>query len=238
MSASSRVGNVSLITLLIANGLAIWQFSVSGGDIIEVLWIYWLQSVIIGLVNVWRIITVPLKVTALNNVQVPKNILGANNTAGPLVRFGAAAFFVLHYGLFHLGYAAFLAIFSKPGVAINGLGSEATTTDQLFTGHVSMVWLVISALTFAVHHTITFLIERKQLKMHPETAPDIQEVMGRPYSRIIPMHMIIIFGPWITFLLGNTYVFVFFMLLKTIADFRLFYKGSGHPGTINPSHAS
>lgn len=232
---SSRLNRVSLFTLIIANGLAIWQFSANGGNILEVLWVYWLQSVIIGIINIWRIFSAPLKVASSQKLSLFPGAANSGNTASPLIRFGAAGFFMLHYGMFHLVYAVFLAAFSTSGVTVNGISSAPTTTDKLFNFDIDVRWVIIGGLVFAIHHTLTFLIERHQLKLHPEDAPNIQEVMGRPYSRIIPMHLIIIFGPWIAFYFGSTYIFAVFMILKTIADIRLFYKGYGHPGTINPS---
>jgi hypothetical protein len=58
--------------------------------------------------------------------------------------------------------------------------------------------------------------------------------MLRPYGRIIPMHLIIIFGPFIAYALGNLMVFVVLMLLKTFVDSVMFLTGVSHPSTIKP----
>ncbi len=206
-----------LTSLVAANGLAIWLFAANRGSILEVLWIYWLQSVVIGVVNVWRILTTPLQSPQVHSVQT------LSSTVVALARYGTAGFFVFHYGMFHLGYAVFLVGFSLQG------GSS------VLAGSISPVWILISGFLFGLHHLITFIIERTKIRQFPDQAPSLGQVMMRPYARIIPMHLIIIFGPMIASLFGNVAIFVVFMVMKTLADVGLFYRGVSHPGTINSS---
>lgn len=234
MHTPQRLGLLSLLTLLLANGLAVWQFSVNGGVILEVLWIYWLQSVVIGAVNVWRIMSAPLNLVSFQKTPLAAVAATRGPVTNKLAAVMAAVFFIVHYGMFHFVYAIFLIAFSVPSTEVGGL-SGVTTTGELFDGSINVGWVLLGGLVFAVHHILTFLIERRQLKEHPEQAPTIVETMGRPYSRILPMHLIIIFGPWVALSLGSSYVFVVFMVLKTLADLGLFRDGSSHPGKISAS---
>jgi uncharacterized protein DUF6498 len=233
---SRRFNLFGLITLVLANGLATWEFVANNGSIIEVLWIYWLQSVIIGIINVVRILTTPLRPLNLKTTPDanPFDALLTNGPAGLLMRIGVAGFFTFHYGFFHALYAVFLTVLSNPSNSIS-LTESTATNDPVFTGTISLLWLMVNAAVFAVHHIFTFIIERKQLQQNPKDAPSLDEVMGRPYGRIIPMHLIIIIGPMISIYFGNSMIFIVFIILKTALDIRSFYKGTSHPNAINPA---
>lgn len=237
MSSRQRFSYLALITLIVANSLAIWHFINSSGNILTVLWIYWLQSLIIGLVNVARIFIIPLKATDTSINQLLPGSIKPDGTPGVIVRFGVAGFFVIHYGIFHSVYATALAAYGKSDVLIHGL-SGLTQFGNQSSISININWVLACGIVFAIHHLVTLLVERIQLWQQPNQAPTIGEVMRRPYMRILPMHFIIIFGPIIASLFGSVLVFVAFMLLKSMADLLLFYKGASHPGTINPSQST
>jgi hypothetical protein len=220
---------VGLITLLFANGLSIWQFASGNGSILQVLWIYWLQSVIIGAINVVRILQVPINQQFFQVGTVSQSAKIDLSKFKSLIRLGAAAFFVFHYGFSHVIYAIFLVSFaSNPTL-------ESTISSNMLSpsfGTVSIGLVVLTGVVFWLHHASTFIVELLELKKYPEEAPNIQEVMRRPYSRIIPMHFIIILGPVISVALNNIAVFGVFIALKTLVDVRQFYKGIGHPNKI------
>src|SRR5689334_3693307 len=54
-----------IVSLLSANLTAIYFFVFHGGSVIQALWIYWLQSVIIGAVNVGRLLSYKLNYAGL-----------------------------------------------------------------------------------------------------------------------------------------------------------------------------
>jgi hypothetical protein len=222
MNLKHHVSHFGMLTLIAANSIAIWQFFTNGGSILEVLWIYWLQSVVIGMVNVYRILSTPLTMPTQLINPGRSNSNGPVGTASLLIRYALCAFFLLHYGMFHLVYAIFLFTFNS--------------SDDLFSGSLRVSWIAFSGLVFALHHVMTLIIERRQLSQDARQTPDFMQVMKRPYRRILPMHFIIILGPFIAAWFGDATVFAVFMVLKTLADIWLFFKGTSHPGTINPSH--
>lgn len=230
-----QAGYLSLFTLIAANGTAIWQFFINGGAILEVLWIYWLQSVVIGIINVYRILSTPLAIASQPVNPLHSGGTGSSSIVSVLIRYAFATFFTMHYGMFHLVYAIFLASYGASGVVVRGVSQSSATTDALFSGSIRVSWVIISGLIFAFHHLVTLIIERRQMSLDAGPAPDIRQVMMRPYRRILPMHLIIIVGPIIAAWFGEATVFAVFMLLKTLVDVWLFFKGTSHPGNINPS---
>ena len=91
----------SLLGLVVANAVALAVAVYAQMALREVMLVYWLQSVIIGVSNVIRI-------GALH--RYTKAVVGSNPPVEPMpiFRFGYAGFFVLHYGLFHLAYLNFI----------------------------------------------------------------------------------------------------------------------------------
>lgn len=224
----NRTTSAGLVTLLIANGFATWQFISGGGSIQEVLWVYWLQSVIIGIINIGRILTFPVNARSLTfnltshqkpiTIQMPANFL-------VIGRLLAATFFTIHYGIFHIVYILFIP-------ALTAFQDNSVPNETI---SISASLVLLNAILFAAHHIVTAYIERHQLTQHPTELPTLHDLMMRPYSRIIPMHVILIIGPVIAGVFDNTMVFLVFILLKVIVDLRLFYRGTSHPGSINAS---
>jgi len=92
----------SLWILLAGNLWCIWYFGSNPEGISNVIWIYWLQSVIIGLVNFLDLLT--LKDFNSDNFKLNKQPVTSKNSGC------VAWFFLFHYGFFHLGYMIFIAI--------------------------------------------------------------------------------------------------------------------------------
>lgn len=167
----------------------------------QVLWIYWSQSVIIGIFNFIRMIT--LKNFSTEGFrQGNKQVLPTKATA-----ISSGVFFLFHYGFFHLIYAVFLGSFSS----ISNSGNNTHDVKFIF----------VSSGIFLVSYLIEFLNSKKE---DSNELPNIGLIMFAPYARIIPMHLTIILGGFIgaagSFFSSNTNVavIVLFVSLKTIVD--------------------
>jgi len=121
------------------------------------------------------------------------------------IKYFTAFFFILHYGFFHFVYAIFLYILS---VMTN-------------TGFNDMIIILSGAGIFLLNHTYSFFVNIKNDKKNNEKS--IGKIMFFPYVRIIPMHLTIIFGFVFLFLFNKSFVLVFFLILKTIADLIMHY---------------
>lgn len=179
------ISDSSFISLLISNILIIILALVQKWDISTVLWVYWMQSVIIGFFQFLRILS--LKNFSTDNFTINnKSVLATNGT-----KIFTAFFFLFHYGFFHLVYAILL---------FNFLTTQPPDFTYIFTG----------GLIFFINHTFSFyyniIIDRTKMQ-------NIGQLMFSPYVRIIPMHLVIIFGA----ILGQASLTIF-LVLKTLAD--------------------
>lgn len=191
----------STLSLIFSNLLVIFFAIVDGISANEVLWIYWSQSVIIGIFNFIKMIT--LKDFSTEGFrQGNKQVLPNRATA-----ISSAIFFLFHYGFFHLIYAVFLGGFSEFS---NASGSSAGNK-----------FLLLSAGMFFISYLIEFINSRKE---QADELPNIGAIMFAPYARIIPMHLTIILGGFIgaagSIFSTNTNlsIIVLFIGIKTVVD--------------------
>ena len=157
----------SVLALLAANVAALaiaWALKMSLRDLMLV---YWIQSVIIGVTSCIRILRLERFDTdgfRINNQAVEET---------PATKRRVAAFFAMHYGFFHLVYFIFIVAPGAPG-KLGSLGAY-----------------VLCAAVFAVNHGYSL---RHNLERDARGRPNIGTLMFLPYARIVPMHATILFG--------------------------------------------
>ncbi|MDT3695227.1 MAG: DUF6498-containing protein [Ignavibacterium sp.] len=191
----------STLTLIFSNILVIFFAIVDEISAIEVLWIYWFQSVIIGVFTFTKMIT--LKDFSTEGFKI------GNKQPVPIraAAISSAIFFFFHYGLFHFVYAVFLASFSA--LSVFSVSSN------------SYIFILISAGIFFINYLIEFIKSRKE---EPDEKPNLGKLMSAPYARIIPMHLTIIFGGFIGSIgqafsaNTNIVIVVLFTTIKTVVD--------------------
>jgi len=177
----------STVTSLIFANIAVLSLAlIQSWDVSLIIWTYWLQSVIIGIFQFFKILR--LKNFSTKNFKI--NGQSVKPTKSTKVQ--TAFFFALHFGIFHFGYMMFL------------MGNEPPENFLYSMG--------ISAVIFFANHFYSF---RKYEEEANKKVSNIGNVMFFPYIRIIPMHLIIVFGGW---MIGGPVTLIFFTLLKTGAD--------------------
>lgn len=200
----------SLAALLLANLFTIVLAIAENWDLATVLFVYWAQSIIIGLFAVIAILTCE-RTTLIADMNTPdpdalkKKIWNERNIG--LYLLVMAGFFCLHYGLFHWGYFAFIVdggLFGPPDFSNPG------------------VWA--SCGIFFFNHLYSFFYFRNSER---QGVRYLNGQFFRPYNRIIPMHLTIIFGSIVVLILGllgiTTVlpVLILFLALKTWMDIRM-----------------
>jgi hypothetical protein len=99
---SEIVKDLSLWTLIASNIFVLLWAIIEKWPLIEIMWVYWFQSVGIGVIWFLRLWTV-------KNVYVEKDFHSIGDPKSSLGRKLNALFLIFHYGFFHAGYLAFLA---------------------------------------------------------------------------------------------------------------------------------
>jgi len=164
-------------TIVFSNVIVIFFAIVDNLSAFEVLWIYWFQSVIIGVFNFIKIIS--LKEFTTTGFRRGGSELPPTKAA----KISTAIFFLIHYGFFHFVYAIFLGGFS-------GIIASGTLNSQ-------NNYLLITSLVFFISYLIEYIQATRTLQGE---IPNLGIIMFAPYFRIIPMHFTIIIGGFVSVL--------------------------------------
>ncbi len=156
----------SVWSLVAANAIALVLALTLHWSLTSLLALYWAQSVIIGIANFFRILSLDHFSTAnftINDRPVEPT---------PQLKRQTARFFALHYGIFHVVYLAFII--------------------GLRRGEALWSWpLALGVAGFAFNHLWSY---RRNRAADRQGTPNIGMLMFMPYGRIVPMHAIILSG--------------------------------------------
>jgi len=179
----------SLWLLVFSNIVTIYFATNENWSLFDIMWVYWLQSVIIGIFNFIRILQ--LKEFSTEGFRIN------NRPAEPTehTKKFTAFFFLLHYGFFHFGYMAFLLAGPLSAGTAGAMGS-------------GFKYILPAALLFFFNHFFSYFYNRPR----DTKKQNIGTLMFYPYARIIPMHFMIAFFS----VYGGS--LVLFLGLKTLAD--------------------
>ena len=193
--------DLSVWSLIISNFVVIVWAIIEGWSLATVMWIYWTQSVSIGIF--WFIKILTLKDFSTKNFEI-KGPFGEANKATKQTKIRTGLFFLFHYNSFHLVYALFIISLMK----------SRPTLPVIFAGGI-----------FFLNQLFSFLYERKELG---EEKQNIGKVFAFPYTRIVPMHFTILIGGILQDEAGISIegkpILLLFLLLKTIADVGMYVR--------------
>ncbi|MBU0532731.1 hypothetical protein KKB44_04510 [Candidatus Micrarchaeota archaeon] len=186
-SSSKAIILGNLLSMIIALAL--------GYDLILIIWIYWLESLIMGLFAFLKLLVGGLRQSKL----LPMS-------------FYLAIFFVLHYGVFHLGYFVFLS--TLPWFSV-----KPVEMPLILYG----VWGLVAGHAFSFYENVY-----KKYKEIPAGINAAKLQFSEPYSRIIPIHIMIICGLIVVFFefSYDMGLLLAFVGLKTLLD--LFFHMRKH----------
>lgn len=184
--AKSFRNDSSIWSLIAANCLTLALAFYFDWQLVELIAVYWVQNLIIGASYLARIHK--LERFATDGFSITDEAMPPNANT----RRKVAAFFLLVFGCFHLVYLLFIVSETGVGIFIE-------------------IGFFVCAIAFAANHYYSY---RYNLALDQQGTPNIGKLMVTPYSRILPMHMILIFGSTLT----SSGVLLVFGLLKVIAD--------------------
>ena len=192
---------LSLLTLLAANLVPLLAVIGFGWDLASVIIVFWLENAIIGLFTIGKMMLASGGVDSTS----------ANAGAMVAEKVALSVFFTLHYGGFWAIHGMFvLAIF---GVA----GSDGRTIPGVLHGALHDVAMQIALAVLFISHGVSFVVhyvyggEYRQMTL--------KRAMTLPYSRVVVLHLTILFGGFVAMALGAPLVaVVLLVLIKMFLD--------------------
>ncbi len=221
-SAAAAPDRLSLLSLVVANLLPIPLAILYGWEVAGVVMLYWWENLIVGFYGILRI------------AMAGGNPFAVSGTH-PLNRSKLAVipFFCIHYFFFCFVHGfmlmSILSMNSAAGQAPRlGVNPGSNWPGPLalipeMAGFFRSAWLampaaaLISVLLLFVSHGISFA--RNYIGRGEFLRAVAPLEMFRPYGRIVLLHVCIIFGGFVTVLLGSPLgLVVLFMIGKTVID--------------------
>ncbi len=158
--------------------------------VFDVLLLYWIENVIIGVINVMRMLLVAPDDAA------PRG--RPSRSVTPARRLLMSAFFTAHYGMFCFGHLmAVVTLFA------GDQGLEAARATLLVESPAELLRSPLALATFgiAMSHLFSFIVNF--LLGGERHRTDLGQLMQRPYGRVVVMHVTIIVGGALVQLLGS-----------------------------------
>lgn len=194
---------LSAIALVVANLVPLAGVLLFGWRVFDVLMLYWLENVVIGIINVMRMALVPGRSKVF-----------------------MMAFFAVHYGVFCFGHLSAITGLFGTTLGVAGAWEYFFTAPDAGAGHwQSAQWLAIGCI--AASHLFSYFSNFIGSGEYRRTTAG--DLMKRPYGRIIVLHVTIIFGAALIQWLGNPVsMLVVLVAAKILMDLRLHLAERDH----------
>lgn len=240
---SHRSGIMSWITdnplpksaygLIAANVVPLLGVLLLGWSTFSIVFIYWCENVVIGVINVLKMITcnpdpealVPGEVDlganqeeyekVIDQLESHKDLIGPAHHAAKLF---FVPFFTFHYGMFCFVHGVFVfALLGSDGLMGGGEPFDVWNSSLTALREQHLVWAVLA---LAGSHLLSYFMN--YLGKGEYRRVTLPVLMVQPYGRIIVLHLAIILGAFATFALGSSVLLLLILIAgKTMLDLKL-----------------
>ncbi len=197
--------NVPLVLLIVANSIPLLGVLLFEWSLFAIVFFYWLETIIVGLINVPKIIMAKGKDVELEHSLrgwSPKAIMRAYVAKKTF----SIPFFLFHFGIF--SYVHGFAIFSLFGPI-----------------DIGVLEMVVGGISFFMSHAVSF--KRNYVDKKEYMSRNVIQQMKEPYKRVGVLHIIIIFGAVFVSLSGaSIWAVVVLIVCKTSMD--MFFHAKEH----------
>ena len=217
----------SSMVLILANLIPLAGVVLFEWDVLAILLLYWAESVIIGVLNVFRMIfcqsdDVMQRMLRRANRPIPEELSRSlPRISVNVFKFILVPFFIVHYGAFCYGHLSLVvAIFGDGEIGLRAVSALAGMSQGSF-------WISVAAI-FA-SHLFSFFTNYIGAGEYRRTSLFL--LMQRPYGRIMVMQASIIFGAGLVTWLGTQLpMLLVLIVVKTAVDIRMHEKERGKLG--------
>ncbi len=222
----------SVVVLIAANIVPLLGVLFLGWSTFAVVVIYWAENVIIGIINVLKMIVCSpssdtVKFASVTTEQLKGNSQQVSKLFEHQTPYLAVAhhastlfcipFFTVHYGLFCFGHGVFIFELLGGGGAMQGGPIDAWPYFLQRLKDENLLWAVAALAASHLFSFFTNFIYRGEYRQ--VTVP---QLMFRPYGRIVILHIAIIFGAFLIMAVDSpVWMLVILIVGKTVLDIGL-----------------
>jgi len=188
--------DTSVLGLIASNMVVIVWALIENWNLVFLMFVYWAQSVIIGIFWFYTIVT--YKNAYRKYTEDPFELPDKLNEFS---RLGLGLFFLMHFGCFHFVYFIFLL-------------APARLERKAF--EFPLLPFVIFVGLFFINQLIWTIRFAGKSDHKPA---NISKLMGFPYARVVPIYLAIMLGIWVSDKGFNPrFTLLVFLALKTVVD--------------------
>jgi hypothetical protein len=222
----------SAIVLIVANMIPLFGLFFAGWNAFDMVFLYWLENVIIGFFNVCKMLTYGLIATPDFKTGEPgKRALTATERLQVLLAMVLlSAFFCFHYGIFTFVHGVFVVSFMQFGQVVGGGAPQSGFDIVPYAMQRVRGDLLIPFLSLFASHGFSFVYNF--LYKREYTRVTAMGIMAAPYGRVLVMHFTVLIGGIISMFLP-VFMAVLLVVMKTGIDLGLHLK-EREKGTISP----
>ena len=214
---------IAIVMLLVTNAIPVVGVLFFGWDLFAILILYWIESGIVGGLNI-------AKIALARGSRMPANVTVRGGDVSTLAGMKAFAipFFVMHYGIFWAVHGLFVVLFLP---LITGSIAGAGAVDRFGVGlpfgvaspldpFRSLPLVALGAVGLTASHVVSFLVNYVGGREYERTNP-ISQMMA-PYGRVFVLHFTIVFGAALISLVGSPIALLLILVgVKTLIDLGL-----------------
>lgn len=169
-----------------------------GWGVYELIVLYWLENVVIGVFNL-------LKMATLHSS-------GLGATVG---KFFMIPFFTVHYGMFTAIHGMFVIMMFGPKEEGKGAGGPFDVLAQ--SGILQVEGMQVALLLLLVSHLVAYFYD--YIRSGEYRHSSLQTLMHAPYKRVVVLHLTIIFGGFLVMALHEPlWALAVMISIKLIGD--------------------
>jgi hypothetical protein len=226
MISALRIGSnlVSVLALIAVNLLPLAGVAFWGWSLMMVLVLYWLESGIVGAINVFKIARAeggadePPVVVSGNRITIRLSGVASTMSRGPLI-----GFFILHYGIFWAVHGVFvflLPLFAGLANPVIDPTAPSFGFGPMDFGPLPLDGLALAAGLLAASHVVSYFVNYIGRGEYLRATPASQ--MMSVYGRVIVLHITIILGALVIGAFGTPIAALVLLIgLKTLIDLGL-----------------
>jgi len=192
--------------------LPLWGVCFLRWDAFYIILLYWSENLAIGFYNILKIATAKVK-----------------HPAEHIFKLFLIPFFVVHYGGFMAVHGFFILAFAKKA-EVASIGGKAWPCFfvflQLLINVIRQMFLTIppqmklAILALFISHGVSFVYNYLLKGEYATAKPG--ELMGKPYARIVVMHIAILGGGFFTMIIGSPVALLIVLVVgKILLDIKL-----------------
>ncbi|MDQ3447952.1 MAG: DUF6498-containing protein [Chloroflexota bacterium] len=236
LDAIARSSGLAVVMLVASNAIPIVGVLFLGWDILTLLVLYWIESGVIGLINVLKM----ARAEGPHDLRPGTSLTfsGPPGCAPTAAKAFMIPFFIFHYGVFWVVHGVFvflLPLFAGllPVMAVDGRLPQGASVPPLSGAAISIEGILLAAGALTISHAVSYYLNF--IRRGEYRRVSVISQMARPYGRVVILHLTIILGAVLVATLGQPIALLVLLVgLKTALDLALHvrsHRSAGHGPT-------